>query len=192
MNAIERNYRFYGHFFLFPLGVNLLDFFQCDLRFIGGFELAFSDGIVKPFNPTGSKLYKVLIDTDPDDRMPRPPDPPLTQEQKALIYKWIQQGALNNVCNENYGGCDTVGVTYAGFIAPLMANKCQGCHSGANASGNIRLTTYNEVRTQALNGRLYGSISWQTGYRKMPEGGAQFSACFQNKIKAWINAGMPQ
>lgn len=153
---------------------------------------AFSDGIVKPFNPTGSKLYKVLIDTDPDDRMPRPPDPPLTQEQKALIYKWIQQGALNNVCNENYGGCDTVGVTYAGFIAPLMANKCQGCHSGANASGNIRLTTYNEVRTQALNGRLYGSISWQTGYRKMPEGGAQFSACFQNKIKAWINAGMPQ
>ena len=151
-----------------------------------------SDGIVKPFNPANSKLYKVLIDTDPGDRMPPPPDAPLSADQKALIYKWIQQGALNNECNENYGGCDTTGVTYANFIAPLMANKCQGCHSGAGASGNIRLTTYDEVRTYGQNGRLLGSIVWQTGYQKMPDGGAQLSVCFQDKVRAWINAGMPQ
>lgn len=151
-----------------------------------------SKGIVKPFNPADSKIYKVLIDTDPEDRMPPAPGQPLTAEQKALIYKWIQQGALNNVCNENYGGCDTTSVTYANFIAPLMANKCQGCHSGANASGNIRLTTYDEVRTYGQNGRLLGSITWQSGYVKMPDGGAQLSACFQNKVKAWINVGMPQ
>jgi hypothetical protein len=151
-----------------------------------------SDNLVKAGNPSGSKLYKVMVTTDLGDRMPPPPDAAFTTDQKALIYKWIQQGAKNNVCNESWGGCDTTGVTYANFIYPLMANKCNGCHAGSSASGGIKLTTYTEVRNEALNGRLYGSIAWLSGYKAMPDGGAQLSNCYQNKVQAWINAGMPQ
>jgi uncharacterized membrane protein len=49
---------------------------------------------VVPGNPANSKLYKSIIKTD-GDRMPPPPMSPLTAAQKALIQKWITQGAKN-------------------------------------------------------------------------------------------------
>ncbi|MBK8554625.1 MAG: c-type cytochrome [Lewinellaceae bacterium] len=156
------------------------------------YSTVMAGGNVKAGNPGGSKLYKVMIDNDPGDRMPPAPDAPLTADQLALVYKWIQQGALNNECNEGWGGCDTTGVGYTNFIAPLMANQCNGCHSGANASGGIKLTTYNEVRSMGLSGQLYGSVAWLNGYKAMPDGGGQMSTCYVNKVKAWVDAGMPQ
>lgn len=156
------------------------------------YQKVMTTGKVKAFNPNDSKIYKAILETDPDDRMPRPPAAPLTAEQKDLIRKWIQQGAQNNVCNENYGSCDTTNVTYANFVSGLLANKCVGCHSGANPQGGIKLTTYTEVKAAAQNGTLYGSVARLTGYSAMPKGGAALSPCFVNKIKAWIDAGTPQ
>ncbi|MCC7505323.1 MAG: hypothetical protein IT259_08485 [Saprospiraceae bacterium] len=147
---------------------------------------------IKPFNPSQSKIYKVIIDNDPDDRMPRPPAAPWTQEQINLLKTWIEQGALNNACNENYGQCDTSQVTYANFIQPLMANYCLGCHGANNPSGGIRLTNYAEVKAQGQNGKLYNSIVWAPGYSPMPQNGSQLSACYISKLRAWIDAGMPQ
>lgn len=147
---------------------------------------------VKPFNGSQSKLYKVVIDNDPGDRMPPPPAPAFTAEQKALLKKWIDQGAKNNRCNESYGLCDTTKVTYTGYIQPLVAGKCQGCHGAVNPSGGLKLSTYAEVKASAQTGLFYGSIVHSAGVSPMPQNGAKLSNCQANKVKAWISAGMKQ
>ena len=147
---------------------------------------------IKPFNASQSKIYKSIIETDPGDRMPQPPAPPFTTEQKNLLKKWIEQGALNNVCNESYGQCDTSKVTYTAYIQPLVAGRCQGCHGLNNPGGGIKLTNYAEVKASAQSGKFYNSIAWSPGVSAMPKNGARLSTCQTSKVKAWINAGMQQ
>lgn len=146
---------------------------------------------VKPFFPTQSGLYKSLITNDSEERMPRPPVDAFTQEQINLIKKWIEQGALNNSCNEGATGCDTTNIQFSTYVWPVIVNKCKGCHSGSSPSGSISLTNYNQVKAVGLNGKLYGSIAQQNGYVAMPSTGNKLSDCQISKIKAWIDAGMP-
>ena len=88
------------------------------------------------------------------------------------------------------GACDTNGVTYGNTVALLLqSNGCVSCHSGGAPSGNILLDNFTSVRTVALNGKLYGSISHSAGFSPMPQGGNKMNACQINKIKAWIDAG---
>jgi WD40 repeat protein len=47
---------------------------------------------VAPGQPTKSELFRLLVTTDADDRMPQKDDP-LPKAQIALVEKWIQQGA---------------------------------------------------------------------------------------------------
>ena len=147
---------------------------------------------VVPFNPNQSKIYQSIIATDPDDQMPRPPAPAFTTEQKNVVKKWIEQGALNNVCNESYGQCDTSNVTYTNYIQPLLTGKCVGCHGNSNPGAGIKLTNYAEVKTSVQTGKFYGSIAWSPGFKPMPQSGAQLSSCQISKVKAWVDAGMPQ
>ncbi len=137
-----------------------------------------------------NELMEVILETDPDDRMPRPPSLPLTAAQINLISTWINQGARNNICNENSGKCDTMANTYSLFVKPLILAKCQGCHSGSAPQGNISLATYASVRTVALNGKLYGSLTRQSGW--MPKGGAKLDDCSLAKLKAWVDSGAPE
>lgn len=136
-------------------------------------------------DPANSKLYKVIIKTN-GDRMPPAPMPALTAEQKALIWKWISQGARNNSC---IGSCDTALFTYSGAIKPLLDTKCTGCHNPANLGGNIDVSNYTAVRTVALNGKLYGSVAHQSGYSPMPKNSAKLSDCEIRQIQLWVNAG---
>ncbi len=46
---------------------------------------------VKPGNPKGSKLHRIITNLTPGVAMP--PDGPLTDQQINLIYVWILQGA---------------------------------------------------------------------------------------------------
>lgn len=142
---------------------------------------------VVPGNAANSKLYKVVIRTD-GERMPPPPMPPLTAEQKAKIQKWINQGARNNSCNS---GCDTAIFTYSGAIRNMMTNKCAGCHNPANLGGGIDVSTYNGLRVVALNGKLYGSVAHQPGYSPMPQNAARLSDCEIRQVQKWINSGSP-
>jgi Cytochrome C oxidase, cbb3-type, subunit III len=146
---------------------------------------------VKPYFPTQSKLYKAIIDTDLDDRMPPPPAAGWTVDQKNLLKKWIEQGALNNACNESYGACNTTGITYTNFIKPIIANACLGCHGGnASAGAGIKLNNYAETKASGLTGKFYGSIARNAGFKAMPKGGQQLSPCFVEKVKAWVDGGM--
>jgi uncharacterized membrane protein len=140
---------------------------------------------VVPGNAANSKLYKSIIKTD-GDRMPPPPMPAMTAAQKALIQKWITQGAKNNNC---IGNCDTANFTYSGAIKPIMDYKCVGCHNPSNLGGNIDLSTYNSVRVVALNGKLYGSVAQQAGYSPMPKNSAKLSDCEIRQVQKWISAG---
>ncbi|MBL7745089.1 MAG: c-type cytochrome [Chitinophagaceae bacterium] len=136
-------------------------------------------------NATNSKLYKVIIKTN-GDRMPPPPMPAFTTEQKAKIQKWINQGAKNNSCT---GSCDTAIFTYSGAVKNIMGNKCVGCHNPSNLGGNIDLSTYNAVKVSALNGKLYGSIAHQPGYSAMPKNATKLSDCEIRQVQKWIDAG---
>jgi len=152
-----------------------------------------STGKVKAGKPADSKLYTVIVDTRPDKRMPPPPSAPLTVEQQNLIRKWIEQGALSNSCDVNVGHCDTSAiVTYSNFVEPLMSTYCTGCHGQYSPQGGVSLFTYAEVKAIAQSGRLYGSITHQPGYSPMPKGTNALPSCSVQKIKRWINAGMPQ
>lgn len=59
------------------------------------YESVMNFGDVKPGRPLDSDLYEVLVDEDPEDRMPKDM-PPLSDRNIRLIYIWIAQGAKNN------------------------------------------------------------------------------------------------
>lgn len=141
--------------------------------------------IVNPGNPTRSELYTIITTTNNKDVMPPPPYSRLNATQIDAIKKWIAQGAANNGCTS---ACDTTAFTYSGAVKNIMANKCNGCHSGASASAGIDLTTYNGVKTVAANGRLMGSIQYKTGFVGMPVG-SRLPDCEVTQIQKWITAG---
>jgi len=153
------------------------------------YEKVIATADVRPGRPADSDLYEVLIETDPDKRMPRPPRNPLSQQQIALIYDWIAQGAQNLSCQPT--GCDTAQVSYSLTIRPIVSNKCQGCHSGAGASAGIDLSTYDGVKAKILDGRLWGAISHQPGFSAMPKNGSKLSDCELTQIRKWIDTGSP-
>ncbi|MBL7695497.1 MAG: hypothetical protein JNK91_11660 [Ferruginibacter sp.] len=151
------------------------------------YDKIMASGEVRPGDPNNSDLYEVLNETRPDKIMPRPPSAPLTAAEKAIIYKWIQQGAKNNACND----CDTSSFTYSGAIVPIINTHCKGCHNPNFISGNLDLTVYNNVQTIALNGKFMGSVDHQPGYPAMPKGGTKLGDCKLTQIRKWIAAGAP-
>jgi hypothetical protein len=138
---------------------------------------------IRPGSANESEVYKVLFESG-EDRMP--PDAPLSQAQKDSIKVWINQGAKNTVdCN---CFCDTTAYTYAAIIKPILLNSCVGCHKPGSLGGNIDLSTYANVKVQADNGKLLGSVTHTIGYSPMPQGG-KLPDCEITQIKKWVEAG---
>lgn len=142
---------------------------------------------IKVNDPTGSDLYEVLVDPNPQERMPQAPRSPLSQADIEAIRIWISQGALNNSCSS----CDTSKYTFTADIKPIIDAYCKGCHSGSSPSGGILLSTYNEIQSLAVSGRLYGSISHQSAYTAMPLNQPKLPQCQIDQIKNWIDSGSP-
>lgn len=138
---------------------------------------------ISPGNASGSKLYKVLFE-DGEDRMP--PNGSLSVAQKDSIATWINEGAKNTRNCNCY--CDSTQYTYLAIIKPLVDNNCVGCHKPGSLGGDIDLSTYTLTKTQALNGKLVGSVSHTSGYSPMPEGG-KLSDCQITQIKMWVEEG---
>ncbi len=155
------------------------------------YETVIQTADVEAFDLEHSEIYEVLVEDDEDKRMPPPPNARLSNAQINRIAKWILQGAENLQCDPNSEGCNTTDVTYSQTVRPVIQNFCQGCHSGATPAAGIDMSTHGGVQTVAQNGRLYGAISWQPGFVRMPKGGNQLPACTIDQIKAWIDAGAP-
>jgi len=88
--------------------------------------------------------------------------------------------------------CDTANVSFAGSIVPILRTSCYGCHSNANAAQfgeNIRLEDYADVKANL--DRLYGAVTWQADYARMPKNAAQLDDCSIRKIEIWMAQGAP-
>ncbi|HEX2618408.1 MAG TPA: c-type cytochrome domain-containing protein [Flavobacteriales bacterium] len=144
-----------------------------------------NEDIVRPFD-LDRDLYEAITENDEDDIMPPPPHQPLSNAQIALIRDWILQGAQNNSCES---GCDMTNVTYAGTIRPIIINKCQGCHSGAQPQGGLDFSSYADLADVAGDGRLAGAIQHQAPYTSMPPSGNPLPACQVEQILLWISDG---
>jgi hypothetical protein len=141
---------------------------------------------IVPGKADNSKIYQVLFENG-KDKMPPAPNADLTAVQKALIGKWINEGAKNTVnCNTT---CDTTQFKYAANISVIITTFCTGCHSGTAPSGNIDLSNYNNVKIQATNGRLVGAVTHAAGYAAMPKDAAKLKDCQITQIRKWIAAG---
>jgi uncharacterized membrane protein len=144
---------------------------------------------IKPGNAAGSKVYKMLIETDEDERMPKAPFPRLLPAQIDVIKNWINQGAKNTAgCGAN--ACDTSVFTYTAVKKIVDAN-CINCHSGATPSGGLNYSTYAGLKAVADNGRLAGAVTHSAGYTPMPMGNPKLQDCQVTQIKKWIQSGAP-
>lgn len=87
--------------------------------------------------------------------------------------------------------CDTTAVSYSQILVPLFAQQCYGCHSAGNPSGGVVMGSYTLDKAIALNGKLYGSVNYSTGFSPMPKGTSKMSICNIAAIKKWIDSGTP-
>lgn len=154
---------------------------------LDSYENILGSGELIPFNPDEGDIYENITETDPDKIMPPPPESPLSQEQIDMVELWILQGAQNNGCE----GCDYPNVSFSGTVFPLIQNKCEGCHSGADPDGNTLLTNYDEVKFLVDNDYLIEVMNWETGYEPMPYNGNQLPECEREMIQQWIDDGAP-
>ncbi len=144
---------------------------------------------IRPGNAAGSKVYRVLLESG-NDRMPPPPNAPLSAEQIGKIADWINQGARNSTGCAPV--CDTSTFTFSGKVRPILQTHCLGCHNGSTSTGGfIDLSTYDGVKEQADLEALMGSISHTAGFSAMPKNGAKLSDCKIATIRKWIAAGAP-
>lgn len=146
-------------------------------------------GEVDPGNPDNSKLFEAITESDPDKRMPPPSSGiTLTQDQINTINDWIAQGAQNSICVSSVP-CDTLAVSFASDVQPILSTYCLGCHSGSAPSGGIALSNHQQVLVTVNNGKLLGSVSHSPGFSPMPQGQAKLNDCNIALIRNWINQG---
>ncbi len=147
-----------------------------------------STGGIRVGNAWSSHVYESITESNPEDIMPPAPKSKLDATQITTIARWINEGALNNYCDD-INNCDTVDVKYSTHIEPIINNYCKGCHSGASPSGGLKLTNYDEVMFKVNEGSFLGSIKGTFGWSSMPKGVTKLSACNIRKIEKWIQAG---
>lgn len=145
---------------------------------------------VTPFDLSDSEIWEVINESDPDKVMPPPGETQLTQAQINMLALWINQGAQNLTCDDASGPCDSVSVSFAGDVVPILQNKCVGCHTTATSTnGYVSLSGFTDVELVAGTGQLVGAITHDPSYAAMPDGGPKLNACEIAKIKNWVSEG---
>ena len=152
------------------------------------YEYVMATADIRPGDPGGSELYEMIVESDPDDRLPPAPPPRQSTEQISLIRNWILQGAQNLSCASL---CDSTVFSYSAAIRPIISNKCQGCHQGSSASAGIDLSGYPGVLARVTDGKLWGAVNHEPGYSAMPKNGNKLTDCELSQIRKWIDAGAP-
>jgi len=154
---------------------------------LDSYDNIINTGKVKAFKGDDNDIMEALLETDPDPKkmMPPPPAARLAPELINAIRIWINQGALNNKCENK---CKTDNVTFTTEIWPILSATCRGCHSGGRPSKGISITNYDQVKSLVDDGRLEGTIYHLGGYAPMPPGG-QLDSCSMEKLNIWIADG---
>lgn len=90
----------------------------------------------------------------------------------------------------DYVSCDTLDLSFALDVVPILSNHCYGCHSNANApafASGLALEDHEDV--SAVSARIAGAINHQNGFLPMPKGQEQLDSCQIRTIESWINQG---
>ena len=91
----------------------------------------------------------------------------------------------------NSATCDTININFEKSIMPILQGNCIACHSAAQSSGGVDLSTYAKILPYISNGKLYGSIMHLPGYKPMPSISSQLSTCDLASIKKWLIGSYP-
>ncbi len=153
---------------------------------------------VEPGKPYSSEIYKAIISTFGENKMP--PGPPLSLENRTLIRLWIEQGAALTICPDTSGGLTDYVNPRACFsrdILPVINSRCatSGCHDQLTHREGFIFTNYNSIMTAVEPGdpsgsKLYEVIKFASGEDKMPPAGSpQLTKAETDSIVAWINYG---
>jgi len=170
-----------------PILVNNCAFSGChSATSLSNYNDIINIGDVEPGDTAKSHIYQVIISSNPNVRMPRPPKDPLSDADKAVIAKWILQGAKPNACND----CDAGQFKFNANVLPIVVKNCQGCHGASNPSGGISLANYFQIKAQADSGKLLGALKHESGFSSMPPAG-KMPDCQISVIENWINNGKP-
>lgn len=87
--------------------------------------------------------------------------------------------------------CDTLNINFEKSIMPILQANCIACHSTAQSSGGVDLSTYAKILPYISNGKLYGSMMHLPGYQPMPSISSQLSKCDLATIKKWLIGSYP-
>ena len=155
---------------------------------LDSYDNLIESGIINLTTPENSKIYKRVTDDDLDDRMPPDPANPLSMEQTDLILQWIQQGAEENSCPELI--CDTLEVTFALDIEPMVQTFCAACHTGIMPVGSIQIGNYDEIVDVASESVFIDIIDGEFDFT-MPQNTDGLTDCQVRMFEIWIEDGMP-
>jgi len=84
---------------------------------------------------------------------------------------------------------DTVNVSFAASIQPLLRASCFSCHGNGSSEGSVSLDSYDDVKALAASGRLLGSISHSAGFDAMPLGADKLDDSSIDAVRIWIDEG---
>ena len=113
-----------------------------------------------------------------------------TLTTSGLFFSWLM--SCENQNEEDLFGqpdCDTIQVSYSGYIEPLFENHCYRCHSNANLIAPFSLEGYDNVAEHVVTGQLFGALNHVQGYQAMPRGRPKLPDCDLAKINNWIREG---
>lgn len=111
-----------------------------------------------------------------------------------LIVMFAVQSCYYDNVEELYPNppdCDTINVSYADDVWPIISTNCTSCHSGGAPSGNVYLDNYDNIVKAAENGSLLGTIRHESGWSPMPKGGTKLSDCNIAIIEKWVDDSTP-
>lgn len=108
----------------------------------------------------------------------------------ALVFALLQSCTYDKQILVPLASCpDTVNVSFAAKVRPLLQARCSSCHGNGASEGNISLDSYDQVKQVAISGRLLGSISHSQGFAPMPQGADKLDDCNITAVSTWIREG---
>jgi mono/diheme cytochrome c family protein len=110
----------------------------------------------------------------------------LNDSQIALFEQWkaLNMPESSSVAVPPVLSCDTSNITFSLKVSPIFTANCAGCHSGAEAQEDVRLDSYNNIKTNF-------NVSLAAIKRNSMPPGGKMSNCQKIIIEKWNKQGMP-
>ena len=89
----------------------------------------------------------------------------------------------------NTPACDTLNVSYANGVNPILQSRCFNCHGNSRLGSIYDFEGYADLVAMIGSQNFLGAIKQVPGILPMPQGADKLTDCQINTIQAWINQG---